>query len=61
MIINATDTNGWRSECTHIDVFRASALLDFNGEIDGHKIIEIEPLGNGYIAVKTIGWGRQNK
>lgn len=47
--------------CTHIDVYPASALVNMNGEIDGHRIIEIEPLGNGYIAVKTIGWGRQNK
>ncbi len=47
--------------CTRIDVYPASSLVKMNGEINGHRIIEIEPLGNGYIAVKTIGWGRQTQ
>lgn len=46
----------WSEERVHIDVYRTKHLLNFSGYIDGHKIVEIEPLNEECVAVKTIGW-----
>ena len=46
----------WSEDRVHIDVYRAKHLLNFSGYIDGHKIVEIEPLNEECVAVKTIGW-----
>ena len=49
----------WIEDRTHIDVYRTKHLLNFSGYIDGHKIVEIEPLDKEHCAVKTIGWGER--
>ena len=57
MKINLKEGVVWRDECVHIDVYRTKHLLNFSGYIDGHKIVEIEPLNEECCAVKTLGWG----
>ncbi len=51
----------WCEDRVRIDVYRAKHLLNFSGYIDGHKIVEIEPLNEEYVAVKTIGWKETDK
>ncbi len=51
----------WNEERTHIDVYRTKQLLNFSGYIDGHKIVEIEPLNEEYCAVKSVGWEERRK
>lgn len=57
MKIELEEGSHWRDDCVHIDVYRTKHLLNFNGCINGHKIIEIEKLNEECCAVKTIGWG----
>ena len=58
MVIEAGKGFTWKEESSHIDVFRTEHLLQFNGFIDGHKIIEIERISDEYVAVKTVGWNK---
>ena len=55
MVIQLAKDSRWAEERVHIDVYRTKHLLNFSGFIDGHKIVEIEPLDDEHCAVKTIG------
>ena len=59
MKIELSQGTRWDENRVHIDVYRTKHLLNFSGYIDGHKIVEIEPLDKEHCAVKTIGWGER--
>lgn len=46
----------WITNKVRIHIYPTDRLVGFNGYIEGHKIVEVEPLNEKFCAVKTIGW-----
>lgn len=56
MKIELPNNDTWRSSYVRVHVYPTERLVEFDGYIEGHKIVEVEPLNEKFCAVKTINW-----
>lgn len=46
----------WIVNKVRIHIYQTDRLVEFDGYIEGHKIVEVEPLNEKFCAVKTTNW-----
>ena len=56
MKIELPNGDVWKTNVVRISIYQTDHLVNGNGYIEGHKIVEVEPLNDKFCAVKTIGW-----
>ena len=56
MKIELPDGDVWIIKKVRIHIYPTERLVEFDGYIEGHKIVEVEPLNEKFCAVKTVSW-----